>query len=298
MDSAPRRRPFDTQDIERVLSFCADHPASDLPTTLRRRFLTTLTSSTEGVVELTANDGAVVIAVVIDEIESDADCAVMELLAVREGPSLPALLATALDAAEPFVRGGARSGIEAPVQPGQTAWGALLQSRSYHHAFTSYDMETAAREPPPTPPLPGPEWRWERAHVGHAIPYYASLQAAMAGIPGFYPSSFEKFRERLGQPGGLDTVLLCGARVAGFACGVIKHADLGYISLIGRHPRFRGQGLGEILLAYTMGALAELGAVRYGLDVTASNAGAIDLYQRHGFEVEQSVPVYRALLSD
>jgi len=287
------RAPFDPAALDAALERCAERPANlDYPPSLMRRMLTTLVTDPRGVIDLDAGPGGALLAVAVDAVSSAADCAVLDLLAIREGPALPALLEALLDHAEPFVRGGPRAGLEVPVIPRWATWAPILRRRGYALAFTGYDMETPEIPPPPAAPLPG--WRWVAADGGRRTAYYEVVRAAMADVPGAYVGAIEDFR--VGPPGEVDDLLLCGDRVAGYACGASRDGGLGYVNILGRHPDFRGRGLGPILLTRAMRRLGADGARRYGLDVSASNEAALSLYRRYGFAITRAVPVYRRLL--
>jgi len=288
------RVPYDPAALDAALARCAARPANlDYPPSLIRRMLTTLVTGPGGVIDLSAGAGGALLAVAVDAVASAADCAVLDLLAIREGPALPALFEALLENVEPFVRAGPRAGLEVPVIPRWAALAPILRRRGYGHAFTGYDMETPEQPPPPPAPLPGEGWRWVAADEGRRRAYYEVVRAAMADVPGAYVGAFESFR--VGPPGEVDDLLLCGERVAGYACGVSREGGLGYVNILGRHPDFRGRGLGPALLTRAMRGLGAGGARRYGLDVSASNQAALTLYERYGFAITRAVPVYRRL---
>jgi ribosomal protein S18 acetylase RimI-like enzyme len=63
------------------------------------------------------------------------------------------------------------------------------------------------------------------------------------------------------------------------------HAHGGVLGM-GLLPEFRGQGLGDRLIRQTLAAARVFGLSRVELSVRESNAGAIALYKRVGFEIE------------
>ncbi len=90
-------------------------------------------------------------------------------------------------------------------------------------------------------------------------------------------------------------------RVAGF-CAFWLVFDEIHINNVAIRPRFRGAGLGTALLRHVFREATRLGAHRATLEVRASNAGAIKLYERLGFREEgrrrqyYSQPVEDALI--
>ena len=85
------RRPFALDRVEALLGFCATHPAHPTPPALRRRFLTTLTTSLDGVVELIDDAGTAALVATIDAVQSAARCAVFEVMALRDDVPLVAV---------------------------------------------------------------------------------------------------------------------------------------------------------------------------------------------------------------
>ena len=70
--------------------------------------------------------------------------------------------------------------------------------------------------------------------------------------------------------------------------GLGKHiANCGYMT----HPEARGRGVGDALCAHSLVTARDRGytAMQFNF-VVASNAGAIRLWQRHGFEILGRVP--------
>jgi len=73
-------------------------------------------------------------------------------------------------------------------------------------------------------------------------------------------------------------------RIIGYV-GFWLIADEVHISTIAVHPDFRRQGVGERLLRTALEKAKQFGAEMATLEVRASNFGAIELYQRYGFEI-------------
>jgi ribosomal-protein-alanine N-acetyltransferase len=61
--------------------------------------------------------------------------------------------------------------------------------------------------------------------------------------------------------------------------------DDAHIATIAIHPRWRGRGLGELLLLSLIDRGAELAARRATLEVRVSNQAALGLYHKYGFEI-------------
>ena len=74
------------------------------------------------------------------------------------------------------------------------------------------------------------------------------------------------------------------APVLGYA-GLWLLVDEAHICTIAVHPQWRGQGLGELLLASLLAQGKLLGACRATLEVRVSNSSALELYLKYGFQI-------------
>lgn len=85
--------------------------------------------------------------------------------------------------------------------------------------------------------------------------------------------------------GGSPADLVAAARaVIGYA-GFWFILDEAHISTIAVHPAWRGQGVGEQLLAALLERVLDLGAVSATLEVRVSNEPAQALYRHYAFEI-------------
>ena len=60
--------------------------------------------------------------------------------------------------------------------------------------------------------------------------------------------------------------------------------DEAHITLLGIHPQYQRQGLGKLLLIALLDKARTIEMARSTLEVRASNQGAIDLYEKYGFQ--------------
>jgi mycothiol synthase len=93
-----------------------------------------------------------------------------------------------------------------------------------------------------------------------------------------------------------------GRTIAGFSiCREIEEEGerVGWVSLIGVRPSWRGHGLGDALLAHSLTALRGRGLGRAALNVDAENtSGALRLYRKAGMEPKPAFTVWcKPLLS-
>jgi [ribosomal protein S18]-alanine N-acetyltransferase len=71
--------------------------------------------------------------------------------------------------------------------------------------------------------------------------------------------------------------------IIGFGC-FWAILDEAHITLLGVHPQYQRQGLGTLLLSALLDKARSIEMARATLEVRASNQGAIDLYERFGFQ--------------
>lgn len=72
-------------------------------------------------------------------------------------------------------------------------------------------------------------------------------------------------------------------RVVGY-CGFWVVAQEAHISTIAVEPRYRGRGIGQLLLVTAIEKALELGATLVSLEVRVSNFAAQNLYRKYGFK--------------
>lgn len=295
------RVPFDpVADVDAVVAFCLAHPVHPYPEPLLRRLLLSLVSGPEGVTLLHVDGALALVATTADAATNDADCAVLDICGLRPelAPLHPALLDAAAGHAEAFVRAGARRGLDIPVPPGLPQLAPVAQSRGYRRAFVCHVMHTPAMPAPPEVAPPGPAWRWIPVDAAHVDAYHAVVLVTMSPVPGSHVPNLADFRaSRLGAAVP-DHLLLDGDRIAGFACVLMRADAVGFVQMLGRHPDYRGRGLGPCLLTHAMQRLAGLGAPTFSLEVAATNDAALDLYRRHGFRPTAEEPCYRRFWRD
>jgi mycothiol synthase len=95
---------------------------------------------------------------------------------------------------------------------------------------------------------------------------------------------------------GLWFLARAGQAIAGFSiCRelVDDGETLGWVSLIGVRPRWRGRRLGDALLAHSLTVLRRRGLARAALNVDAENTtGALRLYRKAGMEPRPAFTVW------
>lgn len=96
------------------------------------------------------------------------------------------------------------------------------------------------------------------------------------------PWSISAFEYELKNPLSLWLVAVESDRVLGYVGSqtVMPESDIMNIAVL---PEFRKQGIGEKLILKLMNELSQAGATSISLEVRASNAPAISLYEKLGF---------------
>ena len=90
------------------------------------------------------------------------------------------------------------------------------------------------------------------------------------------------------QPGSFLAFSSDTGRICGMCLSSLVAKDVGHVTQICVSPQVRGKGVGYELLRRSIEALTRAGCRLASLTVTASNAKAIQLYERVGFQVRTS----------
>lgn len=123
-------------------------------------------------------------------------------------------------------------------------------------------------------------WQGDAASDSPPAPSHFDEEAPLSGVR----RAFSQILRPFGVPGP-QAHAPSGEELVGFV-GLWLVLDEGHITTICIAQRFRGKGLGEVLLSYIMGEAQALGARRVTLEVRVTNDVAQALYKKYGFTVE------------
>ena len=167
--------------------------------------------------------------------------------------------------------------------------GGLLRSEALHKVRTYQTLrwESDSFEPPPIPT----GYRPRPFVLGRDEERLAELQnAAFEGSWGFCPNTTEEVhaRVRLGWsfPDGI-VMLYDRDRPAAYNWTLRPRQDgasIGWISMTGVHPEYRGKGLGDAVIGEGIDLLRSAGVGRIELEVDSANMAARSLYRKAGFK--------------
>lgn len=170
---------------------------------------------------------------------------------------------------------------------------ALYAQEGYTHDFAEHWMQRDLADPLPTIPAPLPTEPWTEANAGD---FFAAYESAFStrrrpGTPP--PDAAEWIADYADDPDFRpDLSLLArapdGQPVGFIAVAVFRIADLdqtvGWIGQVGSVPAWRGRGVAAALMVAVMQACQREGLPAAGLHVNVDNPGAIQLYERLGFQ--------------
>lgn len=143
--------------------------------------------------------------------------------------------------------------------------------------------------------------------AGEDEPAVHQLEAdAFAGHFGYLPTPYSEWLQARTTLYPYDPTLwflaVDGDRLAGMSLCLLEalgRPEVGWVSTLGVHPDWRGQGLGLALLRHSFVELHRRGKRRVGLTVDSENAtGATRLYERAGMRVTRESREYERLLRD
>lgn len=146
---------------------------------------------------------------------------------------------------------------------------------------------------------PWEEGRHDEAALLIASAYQGHIDASINDQYRSY-SGAKRFLSNIVQYPGCGSFFTPGSIYAedssGKLCGMVLSSlvagDVGHITQICVAPEWKGRGVGYELLRNSLVQLAGNGCDRTSLTVTASNGGAIGLYQRMGFRATRRFAAY------
>lgn len=285
-------RDFERGSIPDVAGFISRCTGGHLDSEWASHVLADIIAGPEAVRDLWRDGQRVGVAVCIDTCQTAGNAAELSVFC-SDDEVVAALLAWG----EARAATAGRDQIDVPDWPGTALPQAVLEDRGYRVGHVMYDMKRSTdAAPAPAPRSPLPEgWRWTRCGPDTIRAYHETARRAFAGVPSAFVSTFEVFRDRtaaLELPPALlvstddDTPVAAWVRIERKASGA------GALASLGRHPRYRGLGLGAHLVSRGLHRLAELGIVDIGLEVAATNATGIALYESYGFRTTGEMTVY------
>jgi GNAT superfamily N-acetyltransferase len=196
---------------------------------------------------------------------------------------LPAFLHAAESAWRPVSRVVVRGGPQTLLDEALGAEGFLEAGyERFERARLECPLEDIAPAPPDPDILPLPVLEVD-ALTRLQVEGYAGSPDAML----IYDLA-EMTNELLGDPWLAPDLSFATRAVSGELTGAFytfRKGPLAWVASICVSPRARGQGIARRLMAHALSAYREAGFSRAGLHVTLSNAPAVRLYKRFGFEI-------------
>ncbi len=94
------------------------------------------------------------------------------------------------------------------------------------------------------------------------------------------------------QPASWVALDRLGGRIHGISLTSMVAEGVGHVTQICTSPAVRGRGVGYEMLRRSLVSLAQAGATKASLTVTAANANAVALYERVGFKILRRFPAF------
>jgi ribosomal protein S18 acetylase RimI-like enzyme len=273
--------------VESVISFCVAR-GGPYDERLMRRLMLELTSDPTGVIVIGDGDGLRLVATVVDRISNGADAASLEMFGVRSPLAATEFTRLVIEPAIAFARAGTHRALQVllpqSVIPADGAEQALRDA-GFAYAYDMYEMRRDGSTAAPGTPEPLPAgWVWVPLDVGRADAAHAALVEMFRDAPSANMVSRDDFRRAVASGTTVWRALIERDDVIGLVQIALLGAH-GDLRIVGRAPRYRGQGVGPRLVAEGLRMLREGGAGDIALSVEADNDRALDLYRRFGFEV-------------
>ena len=297
------RVPLNAATLAEVAAFVSARTAGWMSAPRVVEVSTTIVAGPESVLDLWREGRRAAVATLIDTCSTQGNAAELSLFvdnraagAAGSPGGAEEALDTILAWAEGRLRGGPRDNLDIPVWPGTTIPEAWLHRHGFAKTYTYFEMERDADKAAPLPPekaLPA-GLSWHRYEDRFFSAFFETIQRAFENVPGAFVSSEEATHERARRfPIPPPALLMQDDRVAGYVRIELGKDGSGEIASLGRHPDYRGTGLGEHLLRRGLEMLVAHGARKQRLEVTAVNTRAAQLYERFGFRRCREYAVYR-----
>jgi ribosomal protein S18 acetylase RimI-like enzyme len=169
---------------------------------------------------------------------------------------------------------------------------ALYAQEGYIRDFAELWMQRDLSEPLPNIPAPLPTEPWTEANAGDFFTAYAESFSTRRPPNAPPPDRDEWIADYADDPDfrpDLSRLARAEGQPAGFiAAGVLTIADLGqtvgWISQVGSVPAWRGRSIAAALIVAVLAAFQREGFATAGLHVNVDNPGAIQVYERLGFQ--------------
>jgi ribosomal protein S18 acetylase RimI-like enzyme len=285
--------PLRLENLDAICRFNERLTAGALPASGQKSVLTEIVSGPDKVCDVSLEDQRVGIGVIIDSCANAHDAAELSILALDGNPSV---MEEILSWALPILQEGPKQVIDLPnwsVLPFPPEW---LE----RHGFTlGYSMYTMKFDPglrqEPVPELPK-EWRWQEYDDRYFEGYFETVRESFKEIPGAFIPEESAFRKRCYTLHPKASLLLEGDEVVGFVRIQLNGPQTGELAILGRHPKFRGRGAGLHIVERGLRQLQALDAFDIHLEVAATNRKALALYERFGFQLTGTRPVFRKKL--
>ena len=176
----------------------------------------------------------------------------------------------------------------------------LLRERGYEQVRHFWRMEITVTEEPEVPPTPeGVEVRpYRRGEDDRAV--WEVIQDSFRNHWGWTPRPFERWLSARERRNDYVPGLWQLARVDGEVVGAVLPfgwQHLGWVLELGVRDRWRGRGIGLVLLRTAFRELWRRGHTQIGLEVDSANeTGATRLYERAGMRVTRQYDTYERRL--
>ncbi len=278
-------RPARRDQTGELLAFVRAHPVDPDWSVPVERLLSSLPTADEALFDVEEGGERVAVAVLLDGLTNIDNVAMLELLGRREDLPLARLLPFLKPYALQLATRAEKKGVDVylndlsgAVPEGATAVrGALVMRRPE----AELPMVRAPRG-----------LRWKSLEEEDLLAYHRLVLAAFADDPGMQVSPFDEFAKAVMKM-PVRARLLCSLKGPVALARVSVNGEEGFIDSLGRHPDWRGRGLGPVVLSEAARLLRSLGARHLKLGVTTSNLPARRLYDQYGFSVTESWTVWR-----
>lgn len=285
-----RRHPFDPKDRNKVQTFAVwveEQTKGYFPQDHAIKVLDNLIRDESRLYDLWVDDQRVGCAALMDLCENAANSAELSLFGELTARRFHQWVAWA----ENLVQQTQKDTIELPEWPGNTFPDPWLKQAGFELEYLTHQMRRSPHPVGPAPPLP-PGLSWADYSPRYLESYHETVTHSLGALPGAFVPAVQNFGDLLDQAPYPPQLILEGDRVAAFIRCSNRDRG-GELTALGRHPDYRGRGLGPCLVHRGIAQMEQAGRHETYLDVVGTNAGALKLYESFGFRPCREIRVFQ-----
>jgi len=283
-------KPHDMIDNDTLAQFVEQVTDEKMPKSQIMAVLDNLVESPKDVCDLYVGDQRAAVGILIYLQSETRPIIELTIIPVDDNPFLTTRI---YEWSQTRLKGRNFVDFEIPIWQGSRVSRQALLSLGFSKKYTMYNMEVAKTDLKINAPALPDGWCWVEYNANYFDQYHEAVTQAFDGVTGAHVPNARQFA-KLVEAYKINPQMLMTPEdeIAGFVRVGEVQKGVGGLSSLGRRPRFKGLGLGPILVAKGLEMLRPLRPDFFVLEVAARNEAATRLYEQFGFGISGFVDVY------